>query len=410
MKHIALVHFAYPPNIGGVEVLLKEYATILTSQGFHVSLFVGSGEEKNMEISCIVIPEFQSVMNTFPKLQKKILEKGIIDDEFYTYSATIEKKMNTYFNQQEVIIVHNMLTLVRNQPFIYAFRNYVKNHPDKKYIAWTHDHSYINEFKIKDLSQVVNSTMEKDLLTTTIPHVTYVTISETFKKPLIELMHLDHNEVQVIPDGINLKSFLEIDDQIWDFAQKHQLLTSLPLILSPVNILGRKNLDYCVDIVAELKKKYPHICYIITGNPSKHHSTIEYLNSLKKKVLDLKLSNNVIFLAEYFSRPMQNSEIHDLYDLSDIVFFLSQSENFGLPLVEASLTKTPIFVSDLDVFREVGKEYMEYLDWKKLLPVQAAQKIYEFIETNKRIQGHYRMRTTYNLETIIKEKLVPMLI
>lgn len=406
---IALLHFAYPPNTGGVEILLREHALILTKLGHQVSLFVGSGEEKDTRIKLSVVPEFQSVMNFNPHLQEKILEKGVIDDEFSRTSEFIEQKLKKLLVDQEVVIIHNMLTIVRNLPFNEALRRYTQKHPEKKFIIWVHDHSYINEFKIKDLSAVVTSEKEKTLLTQPINNVVYIAISEAFKKPLVKLLNITPEKVIVIPDGITIQSFLEIDPSVHEIFEKNNLLSAFPLMLSPVNILDRKNLDYCIDIISSLKKSYPQIRYIITGNPSKHHSTLEYLNKLKNQVKQLELDENVLFLGEYFNRFLKQSEIHDFYTLSDIILYLSKSENFGLPLLESALSKTPIFVSDLEVFREIGGNQFNYIDYKNTSPEKAAGIIKDFIETNNQIKTNYHVRSNYDLMTIIKNKLIPLI-
>ena len=409
MKKVAILHFAYPPNIGGVESMIKEHAEILSNLGYEITIVTGSGEEKESKIKLVVIPELQSVFNFNPFLQEKILDKGLIDDDFYKLADIIEQGLEKALEKMDVVVVHNMITIVRNLPFIFAFKNFVKKYPKKKYIGWIHDHSYINEFKIKDLKKVVNSQMEKDLLTTPIKNITYVVISESFKEPFLKLMNLHDGNVIVIPNGLNIKKFLEIDDLIWGIIEQYNLTKYYPLILSPVNILERKNLDYSIDIIYHLKKTYPNICYIITGKTSKHHSTLNYYNNLKKKVADLSLTKNVIFFNDFLNRALIRSEIHDLYQLSDLVFFFSQSENFGLPLLEASLTKTPIFVSNLKVFQEIGKDLVSYIDYKTTSPEKAAEIIQSYLFDNKLIQINFLARSQYDLKTILKEKLILLL-
>src|SRR3990167_8979362 len=217
-------------------------------------------------------------------------------------------------------------------------------------------------------------------------------------------MNLHDGNVIVIPNGLNIKKFLEIDDLIWGIIEQYNLTKYYPLILSPVNILERKNLDYSIDIIYHLKKTYPNICYIITGKTSKHHSTLNYYNNLKKKVADLSLTKNVIFFNDFLNRALVRSEIHDLYQLSDLVFFFSLSENFGLPLLEASLTKTPIFVSNLKVFREVGGDFIKYLDYKIIPAQDAATAVKDFLEKSLRVKMNYHSRRTYELKAILKQK------
>ncbi len=407
-KKIAIIHFAYPPNIGGVESMIKEHAEMLTNLNYEITVVTGSGEEKDPRIKLAVIPELQSISNFNPFLQEKILDKSIIDNDFYKLADTIEQHLEKTLEKTDIIVVHNMITIVRNLAFVYAFKNYVKKHLKKKYFGWIHDHSYINEFKIKDLDKVVNSKLEKELLITPIKNLTYILISESFREPFAKLMNLHGGETVVIPNGIDIRHFLEIDDLIWEIIEKYNLIKSLPLILSPVNIMDRKNLEYCLDIVFYLKKDYPNIKYVITGRPSKHHSTLEYYDNLKKKIAHLDLKDNVMFFNDFLDRALIRSEVHDLYQIADIVFFLSKSENFGLPLLEAALTKTPIIVSDLKVFREVGGDTTKYLDYKTISPDKAASEIKFFLNNSLRVKMNYRSRTEYDLKTILMEKFIPL--
>jgi glycosyltransferase involved in cell wall biosynthesis len=409
MKKIALLHFAYPPNIGGVESMIQEHAQILSNLNYEVTVITGSGEEVNNKIKLVVISELQSVISFNPFLQDKILNQGIIDEDFYNLADQIGQKLEKALEEINIIVVHNMISIVRNLPFIYAFKNYVKKYPEKKYIGWIHDHSYINEFQIKDLDKIINSKFEKDLLITPIKNLCYILISESFRKPFIKLMGLDDEKTVVIPNGLNIKKFLEIDDLIWEIIQKYDLIKRFPLILSPVNILERKNLNYCLDIIFNLKKTYPNIIYIITGKPSQHRSTVEYYDSLKKKIIDLDLQNNVMFFNDFLNRALVRSEIHDLYQISDLVFFLSKSENFGLPLIEASITKTPIFVSDLKVFEEIGHELVTYIDYKTISPENATKIVAAYLNNSHLIKLNHLVRSQYDLQTILKEKFIPLL-
>ncbi|EKE15397.1 MAG: glycosyl transferase group 1 [uncultured bacterium] len=410
MKKIALLHYAYPPNIGGVEILLREHAKILVEMGYQVSVITGDGEEKNPKINFVKIPEIQSILKFNPQLYEKIVEKGIVDDEFYSLVKIIQDNLESHLNKQDVIIIHNMLTLIHNLPFVYFLKNYFKKKPNKKLIVWAHDQTYIDGENILKEKQGVNlNPEEKDLLLKPINNAIYVIISETFKELLVKVMDLSKNKTFVVPDGIDLKKFLEIDDSIWKVVKEKQLLSSFPLILSPVNILYRKNLEYCFDVVFQLKKFFPNIRYIISGKVSNHRKNQGYFEGLLTQIDKLNLKENVIFLNDHFDRSLENSEIHDLYDLSDLVLFFSKGENFGLPLLEAALTSTPVFVSNLKVFKEIGGNNLFNIDSNNQTSEQTADYIKNFLETDKIIQLKKTARQKYNLETIIKEKLVPLL-
>ena len=409
MKKVALLHYAYPPNIGGVEILLREHAKILAELDYQVTVITGDGEEKNPEISFIKIPEIQSILKFNPQLYEKIVEKGIVDEGFADLKNLIMTKLEEHLDSQDIIIVHNMLTLVHNLPFISFLKDYFKKNPNKKLIVWAHDQTFIDgENILSDKSGVNLNQEEKDLLLRPLENAIYVVISETFKELLVKVMDLSKNQTTVIPDGVDLKKFMEIDDSIWKVFHEKQLLAGFPLVLSPVNIIFRKNLEYCLDIIFHLKKQYPDIKYIISGQVSNHRKNQGYYETLIKKIEQHDLKDNVIFLKDHFDRSLENSEVHDLYDLSDLVFFFSKGENFGLPLIESALTNTPAFVSGLKVFKEIGGNNLFSIDVENQSAEQLATFIKNFIESDKIIQLKKTVRQKYNLETIIKERLIPL--
>ncbi len=410
MKKVALLHYAYPPKIGGVERMMSEQASILAGIGYDVLVLCGTGKDETLGVRVVEIPELQAIRRFDLELQQKIVEQGIVDQDFYTLAATIEKKLETALLDREVLIVHNMLTLIHNLPFVYAFKEYIKKNPHKKVIVWTHDQTFVDNGRVVMEKKGVNlSTEIQKLFLDPLLQATYVVISETFKKLLQQVMQINDLQIKVIPNGINMRKFLEIDEAIWAFIQQKQLLIAYPLILSPVNILERKNLDYCLHVVSELKRNFPLIKYIISGVQSEHRNTGGYLEKLKQQIIDLGLQNVVIFLGDQIGRGLTDAELHDLYDISDIVLYFSTQENFGLPILEAALTKTSIWVSDLEVFHEVGGSSLTYIDTKSHTPSQTGVKLTNFINSNDSIQMQYTARNKYSLEEIIKNQLVPLI-
>jgi mannosylglucosylglycerate synthase len=409
MKKIALLHFSYPPNIGGVEVFIKEQAEILSNLGYSMTILTGSGKATpNTNIKLIEIPELQSIYNTNKKLYEEIMTLGTKSPGFMELARIIEEKITKELESQDVIIVHNMLSLTHNIPFIYAFKKYVLSHPEKKVISWIHDHKYIGFDKVRindfSLPPDVNS-----LITEKIDDIKYIAISSSLKNLVSKVTNLRAEEITVIPNGINIKEFLEIEGPVYEIFEKNNLLERFPVILSPVNIIERKNIEYSLEILFHMKKVYPNLVYIITGKISHHKEGEKYLEMLINKIEKYNLKNNVLFLNEYIKRSLHKSEIHDFYSLCDIIFYFSKSENFGLPLLEATLTKTPIFLSDLLVFREVGGTNFNYVDCDKALPEEVAKNIVEFLENNKLISMNRVVKENYSLSNIIKKTLVPII-
>ncbi len=404
MKSIALIHFAYPPNIGGVEILMREHATVLAELGYSVRILTGDGTSQNHKINVSVFPEFQSIQSFNPELQEQI-SNGEITDDFYALSKDIHSTLTRELKDVDTIIIHNMMTVSRNLAFIHAFFEYARD-SKKNIIIYVHDHMYVSIDSI-DFSKMT-SEFEKKLITSRIPHAKYVVISETLKEQLIKIMNLPPDETYTIPNGVNLKNFLEMDEKIWNVFEKTSIFEKFPIILSPVNILRRKNILYSLKVVAELKKEYPAICYVISGQPSRHRDTENYYQEVLDKITQLGLQENVLFLSNYIERSLRTTELHDLYNIADSIFYFSLAENFGLPLIEAPLVRTPIFVSDLKVFREVADDCLEYIDTQKTSPGETAAIVNRTLHA-KFARLNYKARTEYNLNSIILKKLVPLL-
>ena len=87
---------------------------------------------------------------------------------------------------------------------------------------------------------------------------------------------------------------------------------------------------------------------IINGNS-------EVLDEIKKFIVQNKLESQVI-LSGYVSKQ----EASILYKNARIYVFPSLDEGFGIPILEALLFSIPVICSDIDVFKEVGGDYVEY--------------------------------------------------
>ena len=87
---------------------------------------------------------------------------------------------------------------------------------------------------------------------------------------------------------------------------------------------------------------------IINGNS-------EVLDEIKTFIIQNKLENKVI-LAGYVSKE----EASLLYKNARIYVFPSLDEGFGIPILEALSFSLPVICSDIDIFKEVGGDCVEF--------------------------------------------------
>jgi glycosyltransferase involved in cell wall biosynthesis len=116
---------------------------------------------------------------------------------------------------------------------------------------------------------------------------------------------------------------------------------------------------------------------IVNGNS-------EVLNEIKTFIVQNKLEDKVI-LAGYVSKE----EASILYKNARIYVFPSLDEGFGIPILEALSFSIPVICSDIDVFKEVGGEYVQYF------------KVGDFISLSKKITSILKSKNLKQRNNII---------
>jgi glycosyltransferase involved in cell wall biosynthesis len=98
----------------------------------------------------------------------------------------------------------------------------------------------------------------------------------------------------------------------------------------------------------------------------------------------------------------------NLYGLCDALIFPSKDEGFGIPILEAGLTRMPVFCSDLHPFKESGQEQIH--TFKLSDPLQGiARKIADKLFNDSAYVLRTRVRHEYTWENIIRCKLIPII-
>ena len=166
----------------------------------------------------------------------------------------------------------------------------------------------------------------------------------------------------VIPNGIDPAALLKLGPGGRALASRFKLLEADVLMLAPVRITKRKNLEWAIDAAAGVRDSGRTVQLLITGPPGPHNPrSHEYVAELKHQTEQLHLQDSVRFLFEATTAgsddyAIDSATLSDLYMLSDVVVLPSAREGFGLPLAEAAVFRVPVVATDLPAFREVAPE------------------------------------------------------
>lgn len=212
----------------------------------------------------------------------------------------------------------------------------------------------------------------------------YIAISKWRKKELCQLFDISSDLIKVIPNGISIKSFLRISDSVWKIACKKKLFDDELVMFFPSRIVKRKNYELAIRITKELVISGKKCKLLITAPPDPYNpSAKKYYEYLLCLVEKMELKNQVIFLSELmdvYGLGVGYHELQDLYKICHLLLITSSQEGFGIPLLEAAVTKLPIACSDIPPLSDIAGEEVLFFKLDDQ-PHNIARRIIKFMDT-----------------------------
>jgi len=399
---IALMHYAVPPVIGGVESTIYHHTRLLNQEGYALSIIAGRGKAFYPDVSFHHIPEVDSLHQEVLKVTS-FLSNGEISALFYYLRDHLTDQLRSLLMDTDICIVHNALTLHKNLPLTAALHS-LADEGITKFVAWCHDFAWQDILYIKDM----HKGYPWDLLRTPWKGVHYVTVSTYQKERLSVLINLPEDHIKVINPGIEITDFLKLASDTCHLIQMLDLFSADPLILLPARITRRKNIEFAIQVVAELSNKNPCAALLVTGPPGPHNpANMAYLESLQILRKTLNVVTHVHFLYECCDEVTDNM-VADLYRISDLLLFPSRREGFGIPIIEAGAARLPIFSADIQPMNETGYGLANFFDPNDT-PASVADAICAYLATDRAYQFRKRVLHQYTWESILKNHLVPLI-
>ncbi|MCJ7537832.1 MAG: glycosyltransferase family 4 protein [Anaerolineales bacterium] len=405
--HISILHYAAPPIVGGVESTIYHHARLLFQAGYKISIYGGRGEAIDDGIPFILIPEIDSRHPSVMRIGEQ-LAKGEVSEEFYLLRDKLFISLSSSLKHSDILIVHNAITLHKNLALTAALK-LIAEQRQPTLLAWCHDFAWQDTLYTPDL----HPGFPWDLLKSAWEGVVYITVSDHRRQRLADLLDLQESNIQVIPPGVDVFQFFNLSPIAQEFIEQVQLLESEPIILLPARITRRKNIEFALQVTANLKKYYPKVALVITGPPGPHNpKNLEYLETLLKMRQSLGLITNIHFLYEFngeseiFNAP--DYLISELYRVADLVLFPSFREGFGIPVLEAGLARIPIFASDIPPVRESSAGMIKLFDPSDD-PHHVADTINTELKSNRTFLFRRHVLNHFTWQSILRKRIIPLL-
>jgi glycosyltransferase involved in cell wall biosynthesis len=403
--NIAILHYSVHPVVGGVESVIAHHASLMAADGHSVRLIAGRGESLlGDRIPFIPIPIMGS---QHPRVLavKEQLDRGQVTGDFDVLRAELLSRLQESLSGVDVMIAHNICSLNKNLALTAALYQLHAGQEYPRLILWHHDLAWTTSRYRSEL----HDGYPWDLLKTAWPNAAQVTVSELRQDELADLLGIDRSQIAVVPNGVDVNTFFKLEEQTQDYIRRLGLLEANPLLLLPVRITPRKNIELALHVLAHLRRRYANAQLLVTGPLGPHNPANEtYFDRLIALRQQLGLSKSAHFLAELTGEYIPDAVIFDFYRLADALFLPSFEEGFGIPILEAGLAAMPIFCSNIPPLRKLGGDHAIYFPPAED-PEKVCNLIVENIAGNSVLEMKAHVRSFYTWDRVYAAKIAPML-
>ncbi len=233
----------------------------------------------------------------------------------FGYSGKFKKKLRSIWKDFDIVHIHGHGRFTSNFSLGYLY--------GKKPIIYSPQGFFHNK-KNKLFKKIYNFLFKKRIQSATIS----TALTEVDYR-LFRDLGVKKDSIRILPGGIDLKKFKEIDtDKINKFKKKYGLEKNTLLFVGRIH--ESKGLQYVLEAIEGIDCKL-----LIVGKDG------GYKEILVKKSRELRVQNKVLFLG-----ALDDVELVEAYFSSDIFILFSEWEGFGIVLVEAMAANLPVIASD----------------------------------------------------------------
>ena len=163
--------------------------------------------------------------------------------------------------------------------------------------------------------------------------------SNYMKNEVQRLFGLPYDKINVIPNGVNLQLFSNVNID-YDFRRQYAM-DNEKIILYVGRLVYEKGIQNLIAAMPKVLDRYHDSKLIICGRGG-------MIDELREQVKYLGIENKVYFAGYCDSKKMQK-----MYKCADVAVFPSTYEPFGIVAIESMLSGAPTIVSDVGGLNEI---------------------------------------------------------
>jgi glycosyltransferase involved in cell wall biosynthesis len=174
-----------------------------------------------------------------------------------------------------------------------------------------------------------------------------IAISRQTKEDIMSFLKVPENKIEVIYQNCN-PSFYNTADEAHKEKVRNKYKLPVNYILYVGTVEKRKNLLNLIKGVYQEGITHP---VVVVGRPT------DYMNKVRLYISEKKMAGQVLFYDF-----VENEDLPVFYQLADLFIYPSIFEGFGIPIIEALHSGTPVITSNKGCFPEAGGPDSLYID------------------------------------------------
>lgn len=257
-------------------------------------------------------PPFQSHFTFLPSIVDRIINR------FVTYPQFIRPRVNQF----------NLFHICDH-----SYAHLAHELPIGKFGVYCHDIDTFRSGKhlLKPLTGKILSGLKKAEV------VFYST--ESVRKEILDRKLVQESKLIHAPYGVS--------EEFTPSIHENESQSDEKFLLHVSSCIPRKRIDVLLKIFIEISKTYPQLNLIqVGGEWSTEHKDIIHSAGVESRIQQLK--------------GLSRKELASLYRKCELVLLPSESEGFGIPVIESLACGAKVIASDIPVLREVGKDAVTY--------------------------------------------------
>lgn len=265
---------------------------------------------------------------------------------FYSVSLALKIKSLLKENKEKVFLHFH------NQYNMFFYLKLVPEKLRKKAVTAYTVHSYIWGTDWEEIKETVKRRYFQEIECVKNADAVLV-LNDITAEHFVGKLGVDACKIHKIINGVNLKKYKNLSDAEINRLKVENGFEGKKIIFQVGSVCDRKNQFGSVKMLVDYLKKNRDVIYLYAGGviDSEYHQSIAGYASEKG------IENQVVYAGEL----APGKTLNEYYNMADCSIFTSKLESFGLVIIEAIASGTPVVVGSKPLF-DLKSGYLLYND------------------------------------------------